>query len=433
MILSFKLHNKTTLIVGSGTLAASRAFAALEADSQVIILAKGGHESACEELQYRAQHNQLRIVDWDDLPGSSGPSSHADTLDNFLDSMPDISLVIVTETLSTAPRIDRVAAEQIYKVCRTRRIPVNTTDIGDLSDFSFTSSHRFDHPDTGRKTALQIGVTTNGHGCRLSARLRREIVAKLPREVGAAVQNVGYLRALAKSEPDALDGSLAVPEDEAREEEEISEESSVSTPNRPVPSRSTEENAIEIRRRRIKWVAQVSEYWPISKLASMSEEELKSVLAEESHLSPNTQPNDTKDLSNGDNSLPAVQLSSQDQQAQVSSQPSLHFEHLPIPPSPKSTKRGRILLVGSGPGHPSLLTIATHTALTQHADLVLSDKLVPAAVLNLIPKHVQVRIARKFPGNAEGAQTEMMEAAVEAANRGMTVVRVRTFFPHLSR
>ena len=89
---------------------------------------------------------------------------------------------------------------------------------------------------------------------------------------------------------------------------------------------------------------------------------------------------------------------------------------------------GRILLVGSGPGHPSLLTIATHTALTQWADLVLSDKLVPDAILALIPKHVSVRIANKYAGNVEVAQIEMMEAAVEAANKGLTVVRVGVSF-----
>jgi len=88
-------------------------------------------------------------------------------------------------------------------------------------------------------------------------------------------------------------------------------------------------------------------------------------------------------------------------------------------------KNGRILLVGSGPGHPSLLTIATHTALTQLADLVLSDKLVPDTILALIPKHVSVHIANKFPGNVESAQIEMMEAAVEAANKGLTVVRLK--------
>jgi uroporphyrin-III C-methyltransferase len=95
-------------------------------------------------------------------------------------------------------------------------------------------------------------------------------------------------------------------------------------------------------------------------------------------------------------------------------------------PSEALPQKGRILLVGSGPGHPSLLTIAAHTALTQWANLVLSDKLVPDKILSLIPKHVSVRIANKLPGNVEVAQIEMMEAAVEAANKGLTVVRVRS-------
>ena len=174
-------------------------------------------------------------------------------------------------------------------------------------------------------------------------------------------------------------------------EEEISEENVILTPNRPVPSRSPTENAIESRSRQMKWVAQVSEYWPIPKLASLSDSDMHQILAGENVLPQ------TGSIQNG------IQI------------PSKHFESLP--------KQGRILLVGSGPGHPSLLTIATHTALTQLADLVLSDKLVPDAVLALIPPHVQVRIARKFPGNAEGAQIEMMEAAVEAAQKGLTVLR----------
>jgi uroporphyrin-III C-methyltransferase len=141
----------------------------------------------------------------------------------------------------------------------------------------------------------------------------------------------------------------------------------------------------------MRWVAQISEYWPISKLASMTKPEMQQILAGE-NMSAATSQEGSEHLS------------------------SRHFGQFP--------KTGRILLVGSGPGHPSLLTVATHTALTQQAEFVLSDKLVPDAVLALIPKHVHVRIARKFPGNADGAQMEMMEAAVEAAKRGLTVVRV---------
>ena len=75
-------------------------------------------------------------------------------------------------------------------------------------------------------------------------------------------------------------------------------------------------------------------------------------------------------------------------------------------------------LIGSGPGHPSLLATAAHNSLTNLADLVLSDKLVPEA------NSVKLKIARKFPGNADGAQNELMEMAVGAAKQGLTVVRV---------
>ena len=56
---------------------------------------------------------------------------------------------------------------------------------------------------------------------------------------------------------------------------------------------------------------------------------------------------------------------------------------------------------------------------------MLTDKLVPEGVLAIIPKHIEVRVARKFPGNAEAAQQEMMDMALKAAREGKTVVRVR--------
>ncbi|KAJ7157299.1 uroporphyrin-III C-methyltransferase [Mycena filopes] len=378
LLLSFRLRSRATLILGSGSLAASRAFSALEADSTVTVISKGGLASACEELQWRAQQNQLTVLDWDALPQSS-TSEEEGSLDCYISTAKDISFVCITDTVLSDPqRRSRASAERLYRVCRARNIPVNTTDMPDLCDFSFTATHRFEDPVSGARTALQIGVTTNGQGCRLASRVKRNIVSLLPREVGAAVDMVGAMRALAR--PDAV-------EEYPWEE---SEDSSVSTPNRPVPPRSPTETDVEARTRRMKWVAQVSEYWPIPRLAAMTEPEMREVLAGEYFTAPSSA------------STPP---------------PSLH--------SLDVRRKGRILLVGSGPGHPSLLTLATHTALTQLADLVLSDKLVPAAVLALVPPSVQVRIAKKFPGNAEGAQMEMMEAAVEAARRGLTVVRLK--------
>ena len=394
LFLTFRMPSKTTLIIGSSTLAASRAFAALEADSQVVVIAKGGLTNACEELRWRATQGQLTLLDWDALPSGSTTYTDRDiqALDSYLATTRGISLVCVTDTVygpSPAPR-PRSSAIQIHKLCQTHNIPVNISDMPDLCDFSFASVHRFVDPVSGKSTHLQVAVTTNGQGCRLAGRLRRDIVAKLPKEVGQAVEKMGMLRNMAKGS-----GILDI-------DGELNEDNGVTTPNRPVPLRSVTETSLETAVRRMKWVAQVSEYWPLSKLAKLTEGEMQNVLNGEDFPSEET----NRGLVSRDfGSLHSLALS-------------------PL----QAPSQGRIFLVGSGPGHPSLLTIATHTALTKYANLVLSDKLVPEAVLALIPPEVEIRIARKFPGNADGAQSEMMEAAIEAARRGLTVVRVSHLF-----
>ncbi|KAI0334018.1 uroporphyrin-III C-methyltransferase [Cubamyces sp. BRFM 1775] len=405
LLLSFKPTKKDILIIGGNTLAAKRAFAALEADATVIVLARGGAAAACEELKWRANQGQLELYDLDALPCSSATLSDywrdAKAVDTFIYTRPTrIHLVCITDTVASPKATYRrsyASAREIARECRHRRIPVNVTDMPDLCDFSFMSTHRFAGADSGQPSALQVGVTTNGHGCRLAGRIRRDIVANLPKEIGSAVESVGKLRELAKSTGGA-EGEEAA--------QELDEDGAPDTPNEPVPQRKNEESAEERTRRRMKWVAQVSEYWPVRKLARLTDEEMDAILDGRDGLSGITRP---------------ASGSSSPTPSQGDSEISSSLHDLSLVPS----RRGRIFLVGSGPGHPSLLTVATHAALTKHADLVLSDKLVPDAVLALIPAHVEVRIARKFPGNAEGAQMELMEAAVEAAKRGLTVVRLK--------
>lgn len=393
-MLAFRGQRQCVLILGSGLLAASRAFAALEADLSVVILSMHGLADACAEIRWRVEKEQYKIIDWETLPSSSTSTDQQDVekLKSFLSTTTDtISLACITDTVIDAHRRTHISAEQLYNVFKSHKIPVNTTDIPDLCDFTFTSTHRFEDPLTGERTPLQVGVTTNGQGCRLSGRVRREILSKLPKAVGTAASKVGKLRQLAKESAESLAAASSESVEVDIASDEVNEDSGLLTPNRPVPLRSTSETALEGVRRRMKWVAQVSEYWPISRLADISEKEMQEILI-------------------GDN------INTEFLQEVPNTSGSRHALDVP--------KRGRILLVGSGPGHPALLTIATHTALTKLADLVLSDKLVPDAVLALIPKTAQVRIARKFPGNADGAQQEMMEAAIEAAKKGLTVVRV---------
>lgn len=79
--------------------------------------------------------------------------------------------------------------------------------------------------------------------------------------------------------------------------------------------------------------------------------------------------------------------------------------------------KGRISLVGSGPGSVSMLTVgALHEIKT--ADLILADKLVPETVLALIPEKTETFIARKFPGNAERAQQELLEKGLAGLQQG---------------
>ncbi|KAJ3799376.1 uroporphyrin-III C-methyltransferase [Lentinula aff. detonsa] len=430
-------------ILGSGPLAAQRAFAALEADASVVILGKGGLENACEELRWRVNHRQ---VDWVDLDNAMGyhnitldaPKSDMDddalALDNYFSNLPSSVIpkfLCITDTLlSTATRRSRASAISIYTLCHARNMSVNTTDYSDLCDFSFATTYRF--PDSlaspsSHSTfpsftqvstsggALQIAVTTNGQGCRLASRIKREIVTRLPRNLGQAVGNVGRMRALAKERdqnPNLAQTSSSSNVSVAEELGEIDpcvDTETASTPNLPVPQRpsrthsSTKADSLDIgnesvaerTRRRMKWVAQISEYWPFEKLAAMTERDMKRYLEDECNKFP----------------IPPVLP------------PTSIHSIFPSPPTP--AKPGQILLIGSGPGHPSLLTVAAHRALTELADIVLADKLVPAAVLELIPSKVEVVIARKFPGNADRAQQEMMERAVKEARKGKCVVRLK--------
>ena len=89
---------------------------------------------------------------------------------------------------------------------------------------------------------------------------------------------------------------------------------------------------------------------------------------------------------------------------------------------------GSVSLVGAGPGDPELLTVQAVRLLRQ-AELVISDRLVSAEILDTIK--CEIRIAKKRPGCAEEAQEEIYEWTKEAVLAGKNVVRLKIGDPFL--
>lgn len=261
---------------------------------------------------------------------------------------------------------------QISSLCRRLRIPVNVVDAPNLCSFTLLSTYA-DGP-------LQIGVTTSGKGCKLSARIKREIASSMPQNLGAAVDRLGTMRRRIWEE----DHAAGHAQDLEAEDEESGQTASF---NKLILAESAE----AARGRRMRWLAQICEYWPLRRLASITDADVESLLRDYAKS------NISKGGDKGANG---------------------------------ERRTGRIVLAGSGPGNPDLLTRAAHKAILS-ADLILADKLVPAPILDLVPRRATVHIARKFPGNADKAQEELLELGLEGLQAGKVVVRIKQGDPYI--
>jgi uroporphyrinogen III methyltransferase/synthase len=85
--------------------------------------------------------------------------------------------------------------------------------------------------------------------------------------------------------------------------------------------------------------------------------------------------------------------------------------------------RGRVYLVGAGPGDPDLITVKGRRLL-ETADAVLYDHLAPDALLELAPNAERVYVGKKKSEHAY-SQEEICAMLVDRARRGLTVVRLK--------
>ncbi|RDW61490.1 uroporphyrin-III C-methyltransferase [Coleophoma crateriformis] len=351
------------LVVGSNPLAAARCAKSLEVGANPILIAP-----STAEIHYALQ----KRVDSGEVKWLQKEFQDDDVLTL---GRAEVGNVVDAVFVTVGPR--EALGTHVSQLCRRNRIPVNVADAPNLCTFSLLSTHT-DGP-------LQFGVTTNGRGCKLASRIRREIASSLPPQLGAACARLGTIRRRIQEEDHlshlALSGDLDG-------EDSIDQTASF---NKLV----TEADLDAAKSRRMRWLSQICEYWPLKRLANITDADVDSVLQAYA-VDPST-------------SAPLSTASLDDR---------------------NTPRRGRIVLAGSGPGHPDLLTRATHKAILS-ADVILADKLVPAGVLDLIPRRTPVHIARKFPGNAERAQEELLELGLAGLKAGKTVLRLKQGDPYI--
>jgi uroporphyrin-III C-methyltransferase len=97
----------------------------------------------------------------------------------------------------------------------------------------------------------------------------------------------------------------------------------------------------------------------------------------------------------------------------------------------RGSTKGRVSLVGAGPGDPALLTLGALLRLRE-ADVVIYDRLVSEEVLSLIPGGVSKIYGGKNPGSKGGErQDELNELMLREAKSGKKVVRLKGGDPFL--
>jgi len=93
-------------------------------------------------------------------------------------------------------------------------------------------------------------------------------------------------------------------------------------------------------------------------------------------------------------------------------------------------KKGKVYLVGAGPGDPDLLSIKA-LKIIKKAEVVVYDRLVTRGILKLIPKNVEKIYVGKRLGRHTAPQDKIHEILVKETRKGKTVVRLKGGDPFL--
>ena len=89
-----------------------------------------------------------------------------------------------------------------------------------------------------------------------------------------------------------------------------------------------------------------------------------------------------------------------------------------------TANKGKVLLVGAGPGDPEFLTRKAMRVI-QTADVVVFDRLVSPEIIELVPQATRCIDVGKAPGNHKLPQEDINTLLVELAGFGLTVARLK--------
>lgn len=88
------------------------------------------------------------------------------------------------------------------------------------------------------------------------------------------------------------------------------------------------------------------------------------------------------------------------------------------------SSKGYVSLVGAGPNDPDLLTVKAHKLIST-ADVVVYDRLVSQAIVDLSREHARLIYVGKRCGQPSIAQEEISQILVDLAQQGKNVVRLK--------
>ncbi len=91
-------------------------------------------------------------------------------------------------------------------------------------------------------------------------------------------------------------------------------------------------------------------------------------------------------------------------------------------------QRGKVVLVGAGPGDPELLTLKARRCLHE-ADVVVHDRLVAPVILELARREARLVEVGKTPGGPAWRQDDINALLLEHAHDGAVVVRLKSGDP----